>query len=196
MTTAVIAVGLCASAASAQAPRWPEQKANAWYTQQPWLVGSNYTPKSAINQLEMWQEPPSSRRNRPGIDLGRISGMNTCASSCTIYSGSRMPQLSEAHRSLPVDRLAPYIVRCLWLFDSCWDPLLISARSIRRFRAYTTPAGCRAPAPCASGPHSSSAPESLHPRRRGSPRKTIASSHGTFGMSPVPTTLAATRSRS
>src|SRR5258708_30436151 len=56
MTAAVIAVGLCASAASAQSPRWPDQKANAWYTQQPWLVGSNYTPKSAINQLKMWQE--------------------------------------------------------------------------------------------------------------------------------------------
>src|SRR5258708_37115647 len=56
MTTALIAVGLCASAAKAQSPRWPEQKANAWYAQQPWLVGSNYTPKSAINQLEMWQE--------------------------------------------------------------------------------------------------------------------------------------------
>ncbi len=44
------------TAASAQTARWPEQKANAWYARQPWLVGSNYLPKSAINQLEMWQE--------------------------------------------------------------------------------------------------------------------------------------------
>ena len=35
--------------------RWPEAKANAWYATQPWLVG-NYIPRSAINQLEMWQE--------------------------------------------------------------------------------------------------------------------------------------------
>ena len=42
--------------ASAQAPRWTEQKANDWYGRQPWLVGCNYVPKSAINQLEMWQE--------------------------------------------------------------------------------------------------------------------------------------------
>src|SRR5260370_27248946 len=53
---ALMAVLLHISAAKAQSPRWPEQKANAWYAQQPWLVGSNYTPKSAINQLEMWQE--------------------------------------------------------------------------------------------------------------------------------------------
>src|SRR5258706_14928174 len=51
----LIAVGLYAAAAGGQTTRWPEQKANAWYAQQPWLVGSNYVPKSAINQLEMWQ---------------------------------------------------------------------------------------------------------------------------------------------
>src|SRR5436190_21398705 len=56
MAGVLIAVVWCASAASAQTPRWPEQKAQAWYAQQPWLVGSNYVPGSAINQLEMWQE--------------------------------------------------------------------------------------------------------------------------------------------
>jgi hypothetical protein len=55
-TTAVlIAVGF-ATGASAQTARWTEQKANVWYARQPWLVGSNYVPASAINQLEMWQE--------------------------------------------------------------------------------------------------------------------------------------------
>jgi hypothetical protein len=52
----LVVLGFCASAVLAQTARWPEQKANAWYRQQPWLVGSNYVPKSAINQLEMWQE--------------------------------------------------------------------------------------------------------------------------------------------
>jgi hypothetical protein len=35
--------------------RWTEDQANAWYAKQPWLVGANYTPAYAINQLEMWQ---------------------------------------------------------------------------------------------------------------------------------------------
>jgi hypothetical protein len=56
MAGVLIAVGLCAGSAAAQTARWPEQKAQAWYAQQPWLVGSNYVPGSAINQLEMWQE--------------------------------------------------------------------------------------------------------------------------------------------
>ncbi len=35
--------------------RWTEQKANTWYQQQPWLVGADYIPATAINELEMWQ---------------------------------------------------------------------------------------------------------------------------------------------
>jgi hypothetical protein len=36
--------------------RWSKVKANEWYKQQGWLVGCNYTPAYAINQLECWQE--------------------------------------------------------------------------------------------------------------------------------------------
>jgi hypothetical protein len=35
--------------------RWSTEKANDWYARQPWPVGSNFIPSSAINQLEMWQ---------------------------------------------------------------------------------------------------------------------------------------------
>lgn len=35
--------------------RWSKEKANAWYAAQPWLVGCNFIPSTAINQLEMWQ---------------------------------------------------------------------------------------------------------------------------------------------
>ncbi|MBJ6369560.1 cellulase family glycosylhydrolase [Snuella sedimenti] len=36
--------------------RWSVDRANKWYETQGWLVGANYAPASAINQLEMWQE--------------------------------------------------------------------------------------------------------------------------------------------
>ncbi len=39
----------------ADTQRWSEVQANAWYAEQPWLVGSNFVPVDAINQLEMWQ---------------------------------------------------------------------------------------------------------------------------------------------
>ena len=34
---------------------WTPAQANAWYDKQPWLVGANFGPSTAINQLEMWQ---------------------------------------------------------------------------------------------------------------------------------------------
>ncbi|WP_161599485.1 1,4-beta-xylanase [Hymenobacter nivis] len=47
--------GAAAATAAAQAPRWTTAKANAWYAARPWMSGANFTPSTAINQLEMWQ---------------------------------------------------------------------------------------------------------------------------------------------
>jgi hypothetical protein len=34
---------------------WPLARAAAWAREHPWLVGCNFSPSTAINQLEMWQ---------------------------------------------------------------------------------------------------------------------------------------------
>src|SRR5687767_13026373 len=34
---------------------WTPERANQWYEKTGWLVGANYGPANAINQLEMWQ---------------------------------------------------------------------------------------------------------------------------------------------
>ena len=39
-----------------QSKRWSEEKAWKWYSEQPWLVGTNFITSSSINQLEFWQE--------------------------------------------------------------------------------------------------------------------------------------------
>ncbi|MEO3404187.1 cellulase family glycosylhydrolase [Mucilaginibacter sp. CAU 1740] len=41
--------------APAAAQVWSQQKAKTWYAQQQWLVGADFIPSTAINQLEMWQ---------------------------------------------------------------------------------------------------------------------------------------------
>ena len=35
--------------------RWSREKAQAWYDALPWMVGCNFIPSNAVNQLEMWQ---------------------------------------------------------------------------------------------------------------------------------------------
>ena len=68
--------------ATAQTPppagRWSEAKAAAWYTKQPWLVGSNYIPASAINELEMWQADSfDPQRIDKELSLAEGLGMTT-----------------------------------------------------------------------------------------------------------------------
>src|SRR6516164_6715127 len=54
---AAVLSGACMAAhsASTENSRWTEQRANAWYEQQPWLIGANFLPSDAVNELEMWQ---------------------------------------------------------------------------------------------------------------------------------------------
>lgn len=37
------------------AQQWSAQTANEWYKKQSWLIGCNFLPSTAINQLEMWE---------------------------------------------------------------------------------------------------------------------------------------------
>ena len=55
--------------------RWTPEEANAWYARQPWFVGCNFNPSTAINQLEMWQaesfdEPTIDRELKWAQELG------------------------------------------------------------------------------------------------------------------------------
>ena len=108
----------------AQTSRWPEQKANAWYSQQPWLVGSNYVPKSAINQLEMWQEAtfdPDQIDKEFG--WAEAMGMNTMR----VFLHDLLWQQDAAGFQKRIDRFltiaSRHRIRPMFvLFDSCWDP--------------------------------------------------------------------------
>ena len=51
----VVCAGGCSVVAPQASTQWTVAQANAWYGEQPWLVGCNFNPSTAINQLEMWQ---------------------------------------------------------------------------------------------------------------------------------------------
>jgi hypothetical protein len=110
--------------ASVQAGRWTEKKANDWYQQQPWLVGANYIPATAINELEMWQaETFDPARIDKELGWAESIGMNTMRvflhdlpwqQDATAFK-KRIDQfltIAAKHKIRPM----------LVLFDSCWDP--------------------------------------------------------------------------
>lgn len=35
--------------------RWPIDRVTEWYARQPWIVGFNYLPRTAVNWTELWQ---------------------------------------------------------------------------------------------------------------------------------------------
>ena len=60
---------------SVRAQQWPVAKAWVWYDGQPWWVGTNFNPSTAINQLEFWQaetfdENTIKRELKWSADLG------------------------------------------------------------------------------------------------------------------------------
>jgi hypothetical protein len=120
----LIALAQCMAAAG-QTAHWTETKANAWYAQQPWLVGSNYVPKSAINQLEMWQDatfdPDQIDRE---FGWAESLGMNTMR----VFLHDLLWQQDAAGFQKRIDRFltiaAQHHIRPVFvIFDSCWDPL-------------------------------------------------------------------------
>src|ERR1035438_3081496 len=47
---------VAAPAVTAHPHHWTEAEANEWQAKQPWMVGANFIPSYASNQMEMWQE--------------------------------------------------------------------------------------------------------------------------------------------
>ena len=116
---------VCISPAAAQTARWSEQKANEWYARQPWLVGSNYIPKSAINELEMWQadtfDPMQIDKE---LGWAESLGMNTMR----VFLHDLLWQQDAPGFQRRLDQFlaiaAKHHIRpLLVLFDSCWDPV-------------------------------------------------------------------------
>src|SRR5215470_14808420 len=120
----LVACSFCSSVARAQKARWTEQKANAWYAQQTWLVGSNYIPRSAINQLEMWQEATfDPAQIDQELGWAESLGMNTMRvflhDLLWQQDATGFRQRIDAFLTIAAKhKIKPMFV----LFDSCWDP--------------------------------------------------------------------------
>ncbi|MDQ3011385.1 MAG: cellulase family glycosylhydrolase, partial [Acidobacteriota bacterium] len=110
--------------AAAQSPRWSEQKANEWYKAQPWLVGCNYIPATAINELEMWQaETFDPKTIDKELGWAEGLGMNTLR----VFLHDLPWQQDAAGFKKRIDQFLAIAAKhkikpMLVLFDSCWDP--------------------------------------------------------------------------
>ena len=104
--------------------KWTEDQANQWYAHQPWLVGANFLPSNAVNELEMWQ---AATFDEPEIDgeLGWAEGLGM--NTMRVFLHNLPWEQDPAGFQHRIDRFlaiasAHHIKPIFVLFDSCWDP--------------------------------------------------------------------------
>jgi hypothetical protein len=103
--------------------RWTAQRANDWYAKQPWLVGANFIPSDAINELEMFQaETFNPALIDKELGLGESIGMNTMR----VFLQDQLWQQDAKGFTKRLDTFlgiaAKHHIRpLLVLFDSCWE---------------------------------------------------------------------------
>jgi hypothetical protein len=104
--------------------RWTTEHANEWYSREPWLVGSNYIPAYAANELEMWQADTFNAK-RIDTELGWAEGLGMNTMRVFLHD-LLWKQDSEGFKK----RIDTFLGICerhkikplFVLFDSCWDP--------------------------------------------------------------------------
>ena len=115
---------LLASSVFGQQTPWTALKANTWYDQQRWLVGSNYIPASAINELEMWQKETFDPA-RIDRELGWAEGLGM--TTMRVFLHDLLWDKDSRGFSKRIDTFLTiaekhHIKPLFVLFDSCWDP--------------------------------------------------------------------------
>ncbi len=103
---------------------WPAEKANAWYARHKWINGANFTPSTAINQLEMWQadtfDPKTIDR-----ELGYAEGIGFNAMRVFLHSMA-WQQDPKGFKQRVNQYLAiadkHHIQTIFVFFDDCWNP--------------------------------------------------------------------------
>ena len=104
--------------------RWSAQRANDWYAKQPWLVGANFIPSDAINELEMWQADTFNPVwMETELTWAEGLGMNTMR----VFLHDLLWKQDPSGFQRRIDRFlsiaAKHHIKPMFvLFDSCWDP--------------------------------------------------------------------------
>jgi hypothetical protein len=116
--------GMLDKGGSTDGTLWTSERIHDWYGSQPWLVGSNFIPSTAINPIEMWQEGTYDRET---IDreLGFAEGMGMNTMRVFLHylvwkeeGGAYLERIDDFLQMAEKNRIGIMFV----FFDDCWDP--------------------------------------------------------------------------
>ena len=123
LSVLVLALTTTVCHAQTASDRWSQEKANTWYAQQPWLVGANFVPSDAINQLEMFQAATfNPALNDKELGIAESIGMNTMRVFLQDQLWAQDPEGFRQRLDTFLNIAAKHHIRpLLVLFDSCWE---------------------------------------------------------------------------
>jgi hypothetical protein len=104
--------------------RWTPEAARQWYAAQPWLVGSDYIPSYAINELEMWQADTfNPQRIDQELGWAQSIGLNTMRVFLHDLLWQQDPEGFKKRVNVFLEIADKHHIKPLFvLFDSVWDP--------------------------------------------------------------------------
>ncbi|WP_143308990.1 cellulase family glycosylhydrolase [Chitinophaga vietnamensis] len=103
--------------------RWSIARAAAWYQQQPWPVGANFTPSTAVNQLEMWQAATfdTATINRE-LGYAESIGMNCMRVYLHHVAWADDPEGFKRRMGQYLSIAAAHHIKTVFVFfDDCWN---------------------------------------------------------------------------
>src|SRR5690625_2979709 len=104
--------------------QWTPEQAHDWYDQQPWIVGANFTPSTAVNQIEMWH-PDTFDPETIDKELGyaAAAGINTMRVFVHTLVWENHAACYKKRLKQLLDISDKHTFKTLFvLFDSDWDP--------------------------------------------------------------------------
>ena len=103
--------------------QWSKEKAWQWYNEQEWIIGANFTPSTAINQIEFWQEatydPETIDRE---LDYARDIGFNSMRVYLHYLVWARNPEKMKERMDDFLTISQRHGMKIMFvLFDDCWN---------------------------------------------------------------------------
>jgi hypothetical protein len=107
-----------------QSKIWPAQKANEWYKKQSWLIGADFLPSTAINQLEMWQaETFDAKTIDKELGWAAAIGMNVMRVYLHDLAWKADAAGFKKRMNSFLTIASKHKIKILFcIFDDCWNP--------------------------------------------------------------------------
>lgn len=107
---------------------WSIEKAHTWYNEHKWIIGADYLPSNAINQLEMWQATTfDSAINDKELGWAENIGFNTMRVYLHSVAWKQDKEGFKKRMNTFLNIADNHHIKILFVFfDDCWNKVPVA----------------------------------------------------------------------